>query len=110
MFDWVKRLTPGRLLAGYILINLLAALFIVPDYGISMDERRESMRAEMALRAYSFHDQVNYEKIGMAQVYGTGQSIIFQLADNTLQPVLHTGPRVVAHYLYRCVFPGQTFL
>jgi hypothetical protein len=104
MFDWVKKITPGRLLAGYILISLLVGLIIVPDYGISMDERRESMRAETAIRAYSFDGEVNYEKIGLAQIYGTGQSVIFQLADDFFQPILHISPRVVAHYLYFVTF------
>lgn len=104
MFQLQKKITPGTVLSVFIMINLIIGLLIVKDYGISMDERREVMRAEMALRAYAFRPDVNYNKIGLAQVYGTAQSVLFQLADNILRPMLGTGPRVVAHYGYFMTF------
>lgn len=104
MASIIKRITPVKLLSTFVLINLVVGLLIVGDYGISMDERRESMRAEMALRAYAFDPDVNYGEIGLARVYGTAQSVVYQLADNILQPILNTGPRVVAHYGYLIAF------
>ena len=98
-----RLLTPKLILILFILINLLIGIFIVPDYGRGIDESQVTDRAIVALRRYTFNDPgdpvVEYEALGLNQYYGTSLLMIFLFFENLLQPILHTFPNVVFHYM-----------
>lgn len=102
--------TPVRILTLFVLVNLIVAVFIVPDYGRSTDEKLELIRSTAALQIYTgdaeqgFHDI--YEDMGAVRYYGTAGSVLIRLVERVFFPNMDHSTLVVAHYFYFVFFQG----
>ena len=103
-----KSSTPKRILIAFIVIYLILGVFIVPEYGISIDHSQETDRAEIAMRSYSLNDpegQIeDYLSLGVNQYYGTFQMSLFLLVENSLRPLLNTPEYHILHYMFFVTF------
>ena len=54
--DMANTFTPKNSLIIFLVFYLILGVFIVSDYGISIDHSQETDRAEIAMRRYTFND------------------------------------------------------
>ena len=103
-----KAITPQKLLAVFILVLLILGVFIVGDYGISIDHSQETDRAEIAMRRYSPDDPgdpiAEYLSLGINQYYGTPQMSLYLLVERAIRPLIHTPEFYIVHYLMFATF------
>jgi hypothetical protein len=100
--------TPRQLLTGFILLNLIAALFIAADFGISTDESPEGQRAALALAMFTGDIESNpetaYANLNQVQYYGTAATVIGQVAMDGLSSIIDVHPTAIRHYVYFVFF------
>ena len=99
-----KILKPNNILIGFVFLNLLIGIFIVPDYGISTDEGNDRTRSELAFNLFSSNlagdPAEQYEEIGLMQYYGTGSTVLIRFAEHAIFPNNPQIWYVVTHYGY----------
>lgn len=101
---WFK---PDKLILVFIFLNLLLGLFIVADYGISIDEPVEFKTGSIAWKAYTRDretSELKYGKIPRDRYYGTALTMFFQAAENEIGKFFDKTPGVVPHYIYYIIF------
>lgn len=104
----MKRLKPAWLLALFVLLNLVIAKSITPDYGLSTDESNERRRSELAFQIYTnqitYDLHIPYEELGLAGQYGTASSMLMRFAEHWLYPDSNHDTGIVAHFGYFLFF------
>ena len=92
----------------FVLVNLIIAAFIFPQYGQSTDEFLEEQRASVALKAYTFQnwDQVKeeYNSLGVVRYYGTAVTSAAYFLAGELAPLLDLPQADIVHYFYFVTF------
>lgn len=100
----LKKLSPRMALLLFVAVNLLLGLLIAADYGESTDEAFERQRAGLALSIFSGSQEGDpvelYQEIGLKRYYGTGQTMLFALAEQRLGAKWGLPYLTVSHYLY----------
>lgn len=104
----MKRFKPVWLLILFVVLNLIIALFIVPDFGISTDESSENRRSELAYQIYTnqieYDLQTPYEELGVVGQYGTASTMLLRFIEHDLFPNANHAAGIVAHYGYFLFF------
>lgn len=100
-------ISPIRVLSIIILINLVVGIYIVQDFGISVDEEINGTTSWISINSYTldhFKNRHTFEIVKYWQFYGTGLSMFYELAEYKLAPIFHTDPKVILHYCYFLTF------
>lgn len=96
-----KYFQPKIILYLFVLINLILGLFIVSDYGTTIDEFIEEGRTKVTLSIYTSTINENpfeeYQKIRHNRYYGTASNVIYSFIQNVL---LKTGYSAIASINY----------
>jgi hypothetical protein len=106
----ITKPTPKTILLLWIIANLIIGLFIVPDFGVSLDESSDHQRANLSLDLYTNELKedpvVALEGIhgAGAMYYGTGSSLIAVFLERFIFPETNHGTHLIAHYVYFLFF------
>jgi hypothetical protein len=109
--DLKKIFTPKSVLFLFVILNLVIGIFIVSDYGVSMDESYEGRRSKLALKIYSgeLNEKLaeTYDELGHTQYYGTASTVIIRFVEKIFFRGMDHSRRVVAHYMYFVFFQAS---
>ena len=102
------KLKPKYILILFVLVNLIAGVFVVSDFGVSTDEPNEVIRSNLSKEIYSTEinlDQIEaYENLGIIINYGTASSTLIRFIEETFFPEYDHRLMVVSHYCYFVLF------
>ena len=95
---------PKIILFSFVVINLIVAAFIAPDFGVSMDDDIESARSEFALEIYLGNLDEDpfsaFDSFGdiNAKYYGTSSTSLIRFVEKLFFPDRNKETMVIGHY------------
>jgi hypothetical protein len=108
----IQKLSPKVLLAAFVALGFLIAIFIVPDFGVSIDEGYESDNARLSLDIYlnRLHEDPfqAFDQIGNAngniKYYGTASLVLVRWFNEIFSTEQIDRRFVIFHFGYFAIF------
>lgn len=103
----MKKIKPKNLLKIFIALNLIIGVFIVSDYGVSVDEPNVVERSWMALNSYNlnvFNDPPQFHRLLNGQYRGTAMTMIYLLVEHYIGGMLNAPAWAGMHFSYFVTF------